>query len=134
MSQGAKMMRECLSTTTSHMSCVTCHMSCVMCRMLHVTCHMSCVTCHIFIFIFSLFFGISGEAYWWRAYPVQFFYATVRTSQKIQWFPGCGLVLLLLVAFLGKHSCPAPLSLSLQLFIAFILINLLILTRNDFFL
>ena len=38
------------------MSHVTCHVS-------HVTCHVSHVICHFFFF---LFFGQSGQAYWWK--------------------------------------------------------------------
>ena len=34
------------------------HVSCVMCHVSHVTCHMS--------LFFLLFFGKSGDAYWWR--------------------------------------------------------------------
>ena len=52
------------------MSRVTCHVSHVMCHVSHVTCHVSRVTCHvshvIYLFIFYLFFGQSGEAYRWR--------------------------------------------------------------------
>ena len=42
-----------------HVSCVMYYVSCIMCQVSSVTCHMSGV-------IFSLFFGQSGEARWWR--------------------------------------------------------------------
>ena len=39
---------------------VTCHVSRVICHMSRVTCHVS----HVVFFL--VFFGQSGEAYWWR--------------------------------------------------------------------
>ena len=41
-----------VSSVTYHMSRVTCPMSRVMCHMSHI--------------LFLIFFGQSGEAYWWR--------------------------------------------------------------------
>ena len=43
------------------------NMSSVMCHVSRVTCHLSHVTCaFLFCFFVCLFFGQSGETYWWR--------------------------------------------------------------------
>ena len=59
-----------MSCVTCHVSCVMCHVSCVMCLVSRVKCHMSGFTCQVshvtYFFLFSSFFGRSGEAGWWR--------------------------------------------------------------------
>ena len=72
-----------MSHVTCHVSHVTCHMSRVMCHVSRVTCHVS----HVFIFLFLIFLGQSGEAYPWRVcyqrgLPRLVYFITVRAISK----------------------------------------------------